>query len=85
MLGAATSQASSQLSRSEHLAWAKARALTYVEGGELLTAVCQMTVDLLRHPAWDDHEFVRLMACDAILYRIPRGAEHIRAWVEDWR
>jgi hypothetical protein len=38
------------LTRAEHLQWAKARALEYVEAGDLANACASMLSDLSKHP-----------------------------------
>jgi hypothetical protein len=38
------------MTREEHLAWCKQRALEYVDRGELLNAVTSMLNDLGKHP-----------------------------------
>jgi hypothetical protein len=41
--------------RTDHLAWVKARALEYVELGELVAAVTSLTMDLTKHSATARH------------------------------
>jgi len=36
-------------SRAEHLAWAKARALEYVDAGNIMQAMASLTSDLTKH------------------------------------
>lgn len=38
------------MDRSEHLEWAKKRALEYVDGGDLPSAIASMISDLRKHP-----------------------------------
>lgn len=42
------------MTRADHLAWAKQRALEYVERGDLPNAISSMISDLLAHEAWQD-------------------------------
>src|SRR6476660_9902729 len=42
------------LTRDEHLAWCKRRALEYVDAGDLTRAVASMTSDLKTHPDTDN-------------------------------
>ena len=41
------------MTRAEHLAWAKGRALEYVQIGDLDQAITSMASDLTKHSAWD--------------------------------
>lgn len=38
------------MTRTEHLAWAKERALEYVASGEMIDAIASMLSDLGKHP-----------------------------------
>jgi hypothetical protein len=48
--------------REEHLAWAKARALEYVERGEWADALGNMISDLKNHPELENHVGIQLGA-----------------------
>lgn len=48
------------MTRAEHLAWAKQRALEYVERGDLKNAVVSMASDLTKHPETKDHPGLQL-------------------------
>jgi hypothetical protein len=48
------------MSREEHLAWCKERALEYVEIGELQNALASMGSDLDKHEATKGHAAMRL-------------------------
>jgi len=43
------------MTRTEHMQWAKARALEYVESGQLTEAFSSMISDLRKHPETVDH------------------------------
>lgn len=43
------------MTRSEHLAWCKERALDYVEGGDLMQAFMSMQSDMRKHAETADH------------------------------
>lgn len=49
------------MTRAEHLAWAKGRALEYVDQGDLVNASASMASDLRKHPELADHAGVELM------------------------
>lgn len=44
------------MTRSEHLAWCKQRALEYVEAGDLQSAMASMSSDLNKHPETSNHD-----------------------------
>ncbi len=48
------------VSRSEHLAWCKSRALAYVEAGDLQNAFASLTSDLRKHPETESHAAIEL-------------------------
>lgn len=48
------------MTRDEHLAWCKQRALAYVDRGELVQALNSMLSDLSKHPETDKHSGVML-------------------------
>lgn len=43
------------MTRAEHLAWCKQRALEYVEQGDVQNAFASMTSDLQKHPETQGH------------------------------
>lgn len=49
-----------QISRAEHLAWCKQRALEYVDAGDTANAFASMGSDLGRHPETADHLGIQL-------------------------
>jgi hypothetical protein len=48
------------MSREEHLAWAKSRALEYVEAGDTASAIMSMASDLRKHDELRDHPGIEL-------------------------
>ena len=48
------------MSRVQHLEWAKARALEYVELGQLQYALESMISDLRKHPETENHIVIEL-------------------------
>lgn len=68
------------MTRSEHLAWAKQRALEYVDAGDLTSAVASMGSDLQKHDRFNA-EMVEFMMADAMLFQIRRGPDAVRAWI----
>jgi hypothetical protein len=69
-----------EMPRAEHLAWAKQRALAYVERGELVNAVASMISDLEKHKAFatPSLSFLALVG----MREIHRGPEAVRHWIE---
>lgn len=43
------------MTRAEHLAWCKQRALEYVAAGDLISALASMGSDLTKHPDTENH------------------------------
>ena len=50
------------ITRSEHLAWCKQRALEYVDRGDVSQAFASMTSDLRKHGETQDHAGIELGA-----------------------
>ncbi len=50
------------ITRKEHLAWCKKRALEYVDRGEFIGAISSMISDLRKHPETVDHVGIELLA-----------------------
>jgi len=48
------------ISRAEHLAWCKQRALEYVDAGQLTLAYTSMASDLGKHPQTAGHSAIQL-------------------------
>lgn len=66
--------------RDEHLAWAKERALEYVDAGDLTQAAASMNSDLSKHPDLATHPGIELgmMQLMAGLLNTPR---EMRDWI----
>jgi hypothetical protein len=69
------------MNRDEHLAWAKRRALEYVDAEDLSGAVVSMTSDLGKHEGFDK-SVIAFMSMDGLLFCIPKGADAVRHWIE---
>ena len=48
------------MTRAEHLAWCKQRALEYVDHGDLTNAYASMASDLGKHPETEKHAAIQL-------------------------
>lgn len=71
------------MTRAEHLAWCKERALEYVDAGDLANAVASMGSDLGKHPETrhGNAYLVRL----GMLYLDQRDPVTVRRWIEGFR
>jgi hypothetical protein len=50
------------MDRNEHLAWAKTRALPYLDAGDTTNAIASFVSDLGKHPDTQDHVVKGLIA-----------------------
>lgn len=70
------------MTRAEHLAWCKKRALEYLDTGDLLDAVTSMGSDLAKHPELGCNPHLALLAA----MRAQDGDERgVREWIEGFR
>lgn len=77
------------MNRAEHLAWAKERALEYVERGELIQAVSSMLSDLKKYEGDNDFRtpgvrFAGEVITDRFL-RHEADADTVRYWIEAFK
>ncbi|HWF03424.1 MAG TPA: hypothetical protein VHA06_07045 [Candidatus Angelobacter sp.] len=72
------------MTRDEHLAWCKERALEYVAAGELQNAMVSMLSDLKKHPELEDHPGGMLGVGLAMLpgSKLLRYPHEMRKWIE---
>jgi hypothetical protein len=68
------------LTREEHLAWAKARALAYCDAGHLHGAFTSLASDLNNHPETADHRAMAHLMTLALMGRITT-AEDMRRYI----
>lgn len=71
------------MTRDEHLAWAKTRALEYLDAGDLNEAYTSMASDLTKHPELKGIE--QKMSPVGLTYLINRDAQQLRRWIEGFR
>jgi hypothetical protein len=69
------------MTRAEHLAWAKERALEYVAKGDLGQAIASMTSDLAKHPELAGHIGIELGAMLLFGGHLSQR-EAVRHWIE---
>lgn len=67
------------MTRAEHLAWAKQRALEYLDHGDLPNAVASMTSDLGKHP---DLQLSMVLNTLGLMYAVNGDAAGVRSWIE---
>ena len=68
------------MTRDEHLAWAKARALEYWAEGDLANAVASMASDLSKHS-----ELAFAANVSIVLYVQESDREGVKRWIEGFR
>jgi hypothetical protein len=68
------------MTRDEHLAWAKKRALEYVERGDIAQAVTSMLSDLSKHPELGCHN---ALAYAGMMFT--KTPDEARRWIEGFR
>lgn len=56
-----------QISRSEHVAWCKKRAIEYIELGDLNQALASMSSDLQKHPETAGDKNILLIGMSLLL------------------
>jgi hypothetical protein len=71
------------MTRDEHLAWCKARALEYLDAGDLGNAVASMASDLTKHPETGRGHDTLLML--GMMYVMQADAAGVRRWIEGFR
>lgn len=69
------------MTRDEHLAWAKERAIEYANRGEVAAAVGSLTSDLRKHPETAGHSGLELMSMLAVTGKFTRPGD-LREFIE---
>jgi len=72
------------MTRAEHLAWAKERALEYADTGDVSNAIASMGSDLNKHPETKGHSGIELMFMMASAGQFDRPGE-LRKFIEGFR
>ena len=70
------------MTRDEHLAWCKERALEYWRKGDLENAVTSMGSDLDKHPETKCHPSLLFLGA---LYAMNNNVDDIKRWIEGFR
>jgi hypothetical protein len=71
------------MTREDHLAWCKQRALEYAAVGDLDNAVASMGSDLNKHP--ETKQVAPQLILLGMLYVMNRDADAVRRWIEGFR
>jgi hypothetical protein len=72
------------VTRDEHLAWCKKRALEYVNLGDLARAVANMASDLKTHPD-TDNPALNGLATIGMMYVTDGDKAAVHRWIESFR
>ena len=72
------------MTRDEHLAWCKRRALEYVDAGDLTNAVASMGSDLKKHPDTDNPTLSGLVRI-GMMYVMDGDKAAVQRWIEGFR
>lgn len=72
-----------KVSREDHLAWCKSRALECVARGDLHEAVASMISDMQKHPLTDTRALGDL-AMAGMMDAKKRDARAVKRWIEDF-
>lgn len=70
------------MTRDEHLAWCKKRALEYLDHGDMENAVASMGSDLEKHP---ETKVAPPLLCLGLVYVWKRDWVNVRRWIEGFR
>ena len=70
------------MTREEHLAWCKERALEYVDRGDLNSAVVSMGSDLDKHPELGCSSYLLMLGG---MYATDHDAVSVKRWIEGFR
>ena len=70
------------MTRDEHLAWAKKRALEYLDKGDVVNAITSMGSDLEQHPELRPNHALLMVG---MLYARDYDWEGARRWIEGFR
>jgi hypothetical protein len=70
------------MTRDEHLAWCKQRALEYLDKGDAKNAVASMESDMCKHP---DTQISDVLSMLGMRYLIDGDHAAVRRWIEGFR
>lgn len=70
------------MTRDEHLAWAKKRALEYLDAGDVVNAITSMGSDLEKHAELKPNQHLLMIG---LMYARDYDREGARRWIEGFR
>lgn len=70
------------MTRAEHLAWCKQRALGYLDRGDLVNALTSFRSDMGKHPDTADHSAMLLLEAEGTRCAITVDARGMRQLIE---
>lgn len=70
------------MTRTEHLAWCKERALAYVEKGDLTNALASMSSDVRKHPETDTRTAAVLLSMEGVRCVMNSDTQGMRRLIE---
>jgi uncharacterized protein YejL (UPF0352 family) len=70
------------MTRDQHLAWAKQRALEYLDRGDVTNAITSMVSDLEKHPALKSN---LVLVAIGMLSAMHNDSMAARRWIEGFR
>jgi len=73
------------LTRDEHIAWCKKRALEYVDNGEVINAITSIASDLRKHPETKNHPGIQLGIMMLMLPSKSSDLEWARKFIDGFR
>ena len=72
------------MNREDHLAWAKARAMEYVNRGQLTDAFASLASDFDKHPELAHHPHM-LVGAQMLVAGLLDSPMKMSEWIEGWR
>jgi hypothetical protein len=73
------------MTRDEHLAWAKKRALEYLDAGDPAQAFTSMLSDMTKHPEFENHPGNRIGVGFMMLDGWITNPSEVRRWIVGYR
>lgn len=70
------------MTRAEHIAWCKERALEYLDAGDIQNAFVSMLSDLRKHPDTENHPGGTLGAGLVLTPGWIQNSSEVRRWIE---
>lgn len=72
------------MTRAEHIAWCKQRALEYVDAGKLQDAFTSMASDVSKHPETQHHSETNKLGMQLLLAGHLSTPQQMREWIKGY-